>query len=149
MHLRARPHFPQYAVLRIIIPVYYAATPPIKGTPPLNTSSKNNSRTKSGMNWDLERHKPRNPVVNPLKQRSPHHKPLCATVQSVANSIFAHSAKTRVTKPVGSNRQTKHTHTQNMSSTSSASLKHGSSTNRIAYTFVPILIKSCIFLLVP
>ena len=36
-----------------------------------------------------------------------------------------------------------------MSSTSSALLKHGSPTNRIAYTFVPILINSCIFLMVP
>ena len=144
MHLRARPHFPQYAVLRIIVPVYYAATPPIKGTPPLNTSSVNNSRTNSRMNWDLKRHKPRNPVVNPLKQRSPHHKPLHATVQSVANSIFAHSAKTRVPKLVASSRQTKHTHThthahthKNMSFTSSASLKHGSSTNRTASLLYP------------
>ena len=70
----------------------------------------------------------------------------------MANSISAHSAKTRVQKPVASSWQTKHTHThthKNMSSTSSASLKHGCPTNRIAHTFVPILINSCIFLLVP
>ena len=57
-----------------------------------------------------QRRKPRNLVVNLLKQRSPHHKPLCATVQSVGNSISAHSAKTRVPKLVASCRQTKYTH---------------------------------------
>ena len=36
-------------------------------------------------------------------------KPLCATVQSVANSIFAHSAKTMVQKPVTNSQRTKHT----------------------------------------
>ena len=135
--------------MRIIVPVYYAAKPPIKGTPALNTSSINNSRTNSRKNSDLKRRKPRNPVVNPLKQRSSHHKPLCAIVQSVANSISAHSAKTRVPKSVASSRQTKHTHKRNLFSTSSALFKHGSPTNRTAYTSVPILINSCIFLLVP
>ena len=44
------PHFLQYAVLRIIVPVYYPATPSIKGTPTLSRSSINNSRTNSRMN---------------------------------------------------------------------------------------------------
>ena len=56
-------------------------------------------------------------MVNLLKQRSQHHKPRCTTVQSIANSISAHSAKTRVQKPVASSRQTKHTHTHTHSHT--------------------------------
>ena len=89
-------------------------------------------------------------MVNPLKRRSLHHKLLCATVQSIANSIFAHWAKTRVQKPVASNRQTKHTHLHKNRVFYfigiSASLKHGSSTNRIAYAFVPLLIQFMHFL---
>ena len=69
---------------------------------------------------------------NPLKQRSLHHNRLHATVLPIANYISAASAETRAQKPVASSRQTKHTHRENVSSMSSASLKHGSSTNRTA-----------------
>ena len=70
--------------------------------------------------------------------------PQSAAVQAIANSISAHQTKNG-SKNWSQSAGRPNKHIKNVSFTSAASLEHGWSTNRIAYTFVPILINSCFF----
>ena len=141
VHLRVWHHFLQNAVLTRIVPIYYATTQSIKGTPPLNTFSINKFRRNRRYHQDLKRRKKQLPVVNGLKKRSLQHKRLNATTQVVAKSIFGQAEKLRVVKLVASSWQTKK---KIMSSTSSVIL-HSSFKDQFVFTFIPILATACLF----
>ena len=85
-------------------PVCYAAAPSISGMPPLNTSSRNDSRANYRTYLDLKRRTTQIPQVNRLKHRSLQQKRLHTSVQGVADSISDRSENTMVQKPVISSR---------------------------------------------